>query len=120
MDERLDRSILEPIRERLSWDELWRGPDKGLIWCWERGRQERIQKPALAARADAGELIPLDWKGGVREKSQTEKRGCLNYLATWQGLRGEDLNIALDAEIRLQCSKTDQIVVFSQQLLFDE
>src|SRR5689334_13949868 len=99
MDARLCRSIIEPIREGMSCREKWNGPDRGLIWCWERGRQERVQKPDLAARADAGELVPLDWKGGVRKKLQVEKQpGTLNYLATWQGLRGEDLDLTLDGE----------------------
>ena len=42
MTTRLRRSIDEPIREGLTWNELWKGPDEGLIWCWERGRQYRV------------------------------------------------------------------------------
>jgi hypothetical protein len=64
----LHRSIGKPIRTGLSWDELWRGPDRGLISCWERGRQRRVTDPELAARADKGELVMLAWKGGVEEK----------------------------------------------------
>jgi hypothetical protein len=121
MDARLYRSVFQPIREGLSCRQRWDGPDGGLIWCWERGRQERCEKPGLAARADAGELVPLDWKGGVREKSKIEKRpGTLNYLATWQGLRGEDLDLPLDGERTIQCTRTGQIVVFASRIPDDE
>jgi hypothetical protein len=61
----LIRSIHEPIRDDLTWDERWKGPDQGFIWCWERGRQKRFEEPDLAARAEMGELILLDWRGGV-------------------------------------------------------
>jgi len=118
MPNSLYRSTREPIREGLTWDETWRGPDDGLIWCWERGRQERVEKPELAARADAGELVSLDWKGGVQEKLKTGKRlGTLKYLATWQGIRGEDLDLVLDEEHTLVCTRTGQAVVFSAKLL---
>jgi hypothetical protein len=121
MAKKLHRSAREPIREGLTWDETWRGPDNGLIWCWERGRLDRIEKPELAARADCGELVPLDWKGGVQEKLKVERKpGTLKYLATWQGLRGEDLDISLDAESTIVCARTQQIVVFSASLLEDE
>lgn len=118
---RLRRSIDQPIREGLSWNELWRGPDRGLIWCWERGRQKRVEEPELAARADKGELVVLAWKGGVEKKLKIEKKpGTLNYLATWQGLRAEDLDIALEDERLIVCSKTGQTVAFSAKLPVEE
>jgi hypothetical protein len=121
MSGRLQRSITEPIREGLSWDALWLGPDNGLIWCWERGRQERLDRPSDAARAEGGELVPLDWKGGVRKKLKLPKvHGSLNYLATWQGLRGEDLNIDPVGERTLVCSKHGQTVVFTPNLPKEE
>ena len=90
-------------------------------WCWERGRQERLEKPALATRADAGELVPLDWKGGVREKCKVvEKPGTFNYLATWPGLRSEDLDIPLDGARKVQCTRTGQIVVFTGRIPDDD
>jgi hypothetical protein len=78
-------------------------------------------EPELAARADKGELIVLAWKGGVVEKLNIEtKPGTLQYLATWQGLRGEDLDIALEAERLIVCSKTGQTVAFSAKLPVEE
>ena len=120
MAARLRRSINEPIRQGLSWDETWRGTDNGLIFCWERGRQERLERPEDAARADRGELVGLDWKGGVRKKIKIEKaRGTLSYLATWQGLRGEDLDIDLEGERVIVCSRFNQAVVFSAAPIMD-
>ena len=120
MTTRLRRSVHQPIREGLSWDERWMGPDKGLIWCWERGRQKRVEEPELAAQADKGELVVLAWKGGVDKKLKMERKpGTLQYLATWQGLRGEDLELALEDE-SIVCTKTGQTVVFSSTLPKDE
>ncbi|MEX2287502.1 MAG: hypothetical protein WD648_10465 [Planctomycetaceae bacterium] len=97
--------------------EKWDGRDRGLIFCWERGRQIRIGEPELAARAEKGELVILAWRGGVEEKVKLEtKSGTLQYLATWQGLRGDDLNVALDGERVIVCSRTGQAVMFSAKL----
>ena len=64
--------------------ERWEGSDKGLIWCWERGRQKRSEHPELAARAHNGELVVLVWKGGVEKKLDIDKHpGSLQYLANW-------------------------------------
>jgi len=134
----VQRSIHQPIREGLSWEELWLGPDGGLIWCWERGRQKRIDDPELAKQAERGELPLLAWKGGVEKKRQDQKplsgtleylatwqgfekkrqdqkplSGTLEYLATWQGLRGEDLNIDRNTPITLVCTRTGQAVTFT-------
>lgn len=121
MSIRLRRSIALPIREGMTLEELWHGPDNGLIWCWERGRQKSIENPELAAAAVRGELVVLAWKGGVDEKTKIEKKpGTLKYLATWQGLRGEDLDIAVDKEHAVVCSKTGQAVLFSSRLPVEE
>jgi hypothetical protein len=120
MAARLQRSIIVPIRHGLSWEEMWRGPDNGLIYCWERGRQARLERPEDAARSEGGELVGLVWKGGVRKKLKTDKaRGTLNYLATWQGLRGDDLDIDLKGERVIVCSKFKQTVVFSAAAILD-
>ncbi|HEY1600529.1 MAG TPA: hypothetical protein VGG64_13060 [Pirellulales bacterium] len=97
----LNRSIDRPIRAGLTTVELWQGPDKGLIGCWERGRAKRVAEPELAAQAKQGELVTLAWK-----------RKSLQYLATWQGLRGDDLKISFVEEVTIVCAKTGKTVVF--------
>ena len=77
----LRRSIDQPIREGLSWDERWLGLDRGLICCWERGRQKRVETPDLAARADKGELVILAWRGGVEDKLKIKKN--LEHFSIW-------------------------------------
>jgi hypothetical protein len=118
---RLYRSIKEPIRVGLSWEQMWRGPDNGLIWCWERGRQYRDEYPERTASAERGELVPDAWKGGVEKKLKIEvKQGTLRYLATWQGMRGEDLDIDLDSERVIVCSRTGQAVAYSARMPADD
>ena len=118
---RMQRSIQEPIRNLGTTAERWEGPDRGLIWCWERGRQKRVEQPDLAARAEAGELIVLAWEGGVEKKLKVEEKlGALKYLATWQGLRGEDLDVEPEGERVIVCAKTRQAVVFSAELPEEE
>ena len=107
------RSIDEPIREGLSWDERWRCPDNGLINCWEVGRELARRQPELAEKAKRGELPVSAWKGGVEKKLKGKKFGTLKYLAEWQGLRGEDLNIDPSEEVELVCSRTDMKVVYT-------
>lgn len=101
METHLKRSIDCPIREGLSYTEIWDGPDGGYIFCWETGRNKRRKNPELAARAEKGELVPIDWK-----------RGSLRYLATWQGLRGEDLNISFVDKTKIVCTKTKKNFTF--------
>ncbi|MBN2375036.1 MAG: hypothetical protein JXD22_01445 [Sedimentisphaerales bacterium] len=114
MSQRIYRSFNEPKREGLSWDARWIGRDKGLITCWELGRERRNKEPELAERAINGELPTLGWKGGVEKRiKKKEKYGTLYYLAEWQGLRGEDLDIDLSEEIELICSKTGMKVIYT-------
>lgn len=121
MSMNLSRAIETPIRTCLTWDQLWMGHDRGLIWCWERGRQKRFEEPELATRAEQGELVTLAWKGGAEEKlAMDEKPGSLNYLATWQGLRNEDLDIDIDEKRIICCSKSGQVVVFSTQIPIED
>jgi len=117
MSQRIYRSYVQPKREGLSWQEIWQGDDKGLILCWEIGREMRQREPELARCAENGELPASDllvWKGGVEKKiKKSEKYGTLNYLAQWQGLRGEDLNIDLSEESERICSKTEMKVIYT-------
>jgi hypothetical protein len=108
------RPITAPIRPNLSWFETWQGADKGLIRCWEIGRERALKSPEIAERCHAGELPVLGWKGGVdRQLKKLEKFGALNYLAQWQGLRGEDLMIDSSQEYTLTCSRTGMVVTFT-------
>ena len=116
------RSIDTPIRKDLAWEETWTGEDAGLIYCWEKGIEMSFESPNKAEKALNGELLILSWRGGVRKKLKDKeedgvtieniKRGTFNYLATWQGLRGEDLNIDVTKKLFMVCSKYNQKVVF--------
>lgn len=111
------RSINAPLRLDPSFDERWGTVDLGLITSWERGREKSTEEPKLAEQARAGQLIVLPWKGGVEKAIQKKlKYGVLNYLAMWQGLRGEDLNIDVEKETLLTCTATDMTVVFTSDL----
>lgn len=117
MADNIYRSIEESNRKDLTWEELWKGSDNGLIACWERGRMRAEDSPELAEYCKSGELPVLAWKGGIDKKIKGKKFGSLFYLATWQGLRGEDLNINQHEEISIICSKTQVKVVFTPNLL---
>ncbi|WP_217808735.1 hypothetical protein [Derxia lacustris] len=111
---RWQREVSEPDRAGLSWPELWAGPDCGLIASWERGRQKAGETPELAAAAGAGELVLLPWKGGVEQPTKTGRKvGSLLYLAMWQGLRGEPLDVDLACDVQLTCSRHGVMVTFT-------
>ena len=110
------RSISEPVRPWMPWKDLWEGADDGVIAAWERGRQYARENTEVAAAALRGELPVLPWKGGIDRPVRGRKFGCLYYLAMWQGLRGDDLNIGLEAEVTHRCSKTATVVTFTGDL----
>lgn len=108
------RAASEPLRANLTWHEAWEGQDKGLIKCWEVGRELATKNPDLAEQCARGALPVLHWKGGSnRTLKKREKCGGLFYLAQWQGLRGEDLDIDPDQERTITCSQTGMIVTFT-------
>ncbi len=111
------RSIEEPIRKNLSWEELWKSFDNGLIACWERGREKALGNSELSQSCKNGELPVLVWKGGVDKKIKGKKYGSLFYLATWQGLRGENLNINHHQDTSITCTKTKVEIIFTSNLL---
>lgn len=114
MTQHVHRPIATPLRTGLTRIQLWDDADKGLIKCWEIGRQRAARFPELSQRCLAGELPVLGWKGGVsRSLKKLEKYGSLKYLAQWQGLRGEDLDVDLDNERALTCSRTRMVVTFT-------
>ena len=109
------RSVGMPIRSGLSIEERWQGDDQGVIAAWERGRaiseEANADSQELTTRARRGELVVLPWKGGVeRALKLKQKFGTMRYLAMWQGLRGDDLDVELDSETTLRCSATGMAV----------
>jgi hypothetical protein len=111
---KINRSITEQIRKDVKWKQKWDDADQGLIACWERGREKSVEDHELALHARDGQLVVLPWKGGVEKELKNKKKfGTLYYLAMWQGLRGEDLNIDLGHEYILTCSKNNMTVVFT-------
>ena len=113
---KIHRSIAKPIRSNLTWEESWKDADQGLIVYWERGREKSVEDPELAAQARSGQLVILPWKGGVEKAiKKTEKYGTLYYLAMWQVLRLEDLNIETDQESKVTCAVTKMTVIFTNE-----
>lgn len=112
---KIQRSIQEPIREALDTQARWHGEDEGLIACWERGREMARERPGLAEEARDGVMMVLPWKGGVEQKlkAKAPKIGTYRYLAMWQGLRGEDLDIDTAVEVLRTCSKFGQDVLYT-------
>lgn len=111
------RSIAEPIRAHLNQDQAWGSTERGLITSWEIGRKLAQNDPDLADQCISGNLPPLYWKGGVsRTLKKKEKFGSLFYLAAWQGLRGQDLDIDTTKEYPLYCSATGMLIVYTPDL----
>lgn len=90
------------------------GPDQGAINAWTTGLAKRADSPELAAKATAGELPVLPFRGGVETAIKTKtKVGHLLYVAMWQGLRGDDLLIDTDSEICMTCTRTGVPVLYT-------
>ena len=121
MRKHLNRSTNEPIREGLSWHERWDRDDRGLIACWENGRELASKEPEKAEQAKRGELLRMGWTGGVSKKmAQNVFHGTLFYLAKWQGLRGDDLYIDVHGDKFLTCTKTSQVVKYNSLVPTDD
>lgn len=106
--------ISNPPTQGPSWDERWEGPDKGLITVWLKFIERARNEPDLVTAAKAGELPLTGLRGGVEKPIKTKgKLGALHYLAGWQALRGEDLDIDTEAVIQLTCTRTNVTVTFT-------
>jgi len=110
---RIYKSISDPIIDVLDYDERINGPDRGLINSWFVGRKLALRDLDLVARIMAGELPVMAAKGGVEKKVKIDKTGSLWYLAAWQGLRGEDLDIDTGSEYSMVCSRFKVRVVYT-------
>jgi hypothetical protein len=118
---RVQRSKTEPPRANPSWAVRWGTFSAALVTCWERGRELAIQDASLAAAARDGELVPLSWKGGIAPPARSgsapkRKYGSFYYLATWQGLRGDDLDIDTAGSPQRICSRNGTVVTFTDDV----
>ncbi len=111
-----------PDLESATTAERWFGEDRGIIVSWVVGLSLANKRPELAEAARRGELPVLPWKGGVDSPIKGKKYGALFYLAMWQGLRGDDLDIDVSQEVDITCSRTGVAVRFTgdSQKLFTE
>ena len=113
----IKRSIHEPIRKNPSFDERWRGDDKGFITAWEVGRERAISNPEIKEAVLNGELPALAYYGGHEKKLQSTnfRYGSFYYYAQLQGIRGEDLDIDFDIleGLEIKCSKTKMYTKFT-------
>jgi hypothetical protein len=109
--------LIHQTIQALTSQERWEGEDGGLTAAWIAGRAYAKSYPADAKDAGAGVLVQLPWKGGddteSNKKRPARRWAPLLYLAMWQGLRGEDLNIDTDQEIKVTCSRWGTVVTFT-------
>lgn len=107
------QSINTPIIFENDYDVRINGADRGVINAWMVGRDLARRDLGLVDRVRAGELPPLVFKGGVEKKVKGSKVGSLWYLAEWQGLRGDGLDIDVDDDIEMVCARTGVKVLFT-------
>lgn len=107
------RSVSERQVVSIEYDARWGTVEAGLVTSWLRGQEMACEKPNLSEEAMSGRLVVLPWKGGVEKAIKTTKVGVFNYLAMWQGLRREDLNIEPDCDLLVTCAGTGVTVVFT-------
>ena len=125
----IDVNIEVPIRKGLTPNELWKQDDKGIIKAWELGREWAKLYPKMSSDAKSGCLVELKrktsskgdeenyirlFKGGYNKRqTQTFKYGTLHYYAMWLGLRGDNLNVDMEKEYPLVCTRTKMGVVYT-------
>lgn len=110
----IQASANNPPAYEHDYDRRLKGPDQGLINAWIAGISYAKAYPEIAARAQAGELPALPYRGGVERAIKTRNKiGALQYVAMWQGLRNEDLQLDTDAEPVMTCQRTKVPVTFT-------
>lgn len=110
------RSISQPIGSERSPCDSRQGLEADLVAAWECGREKAREDPQLAHRAQLGALVPLPWQGGVTRAPKCPHPhmfGTFEYLAMWQGLRGDDLYIDTEQELERTCALTNVCVTFT-------
>ena len=110
----IQASVNSPPAFEHDYDRRLKGPDHGLINAWLAGIRYAKEHPDVAARAQAGELPVLPYRGGVeRTIKSRHKIGALHYLAMWHGLRHENLHLDTGAEPVMICQRTGVPVTFT-------
>lgn len=100
-----------------NWANRWERSDQGLITAWVAGQEYARKNPDLVERARAGELPILPFRGGVEKAIKVgAKVGHLLYVAMWQGLRGDPLDLDTEGQIEMTCAKHRVTVVFTADL----
>lgn len=103
-----------PPQAEADFDARMNGPDGGIVNAWLAGRDLRGSRPDLAAAASAGQLPVLPYRGGVdRPIKRKDKLGSLLYVAMWQGLRSDDLNVDASKDVQLVCTRHGVPVTFT-------
>lgn len=111
---RLQHQFANPPEEEADFDRRINGPDGGLINAWLAGIAMRRLDRTKAQAAEAGELVPLPYRGGVEKKLKVKtKPGSLLYLAMWRGLRGEGLDLETTQQYTLSCARHGVLVRFT-------
>ena len=109
-----------PPQVQLSdgFDERWNGPDQGVIAAWIRGIELAKEVPELSGSARRGELPILPWKGGVSGPLKTKNKiGSMLYVAAWQGLRNENLDVDLSSTMTLTFVRYGVPVTYTTDLV---
>ena len=68
--------------------------------------------PRVRRRASSSSYLGKAGRTTLTLQKKGAKYGTIRYLAQWQGLRGEDLNIELDADVVITCAARGREVTF--------
>lgn len=110
---RITAAAAFPPSQPGDWTARWEGQDHGLIAAWFAGREYAQHAPDVAEQARRGVLVALPFKRGATTPVKGMRWGTLLYVAMWQGMRGEDLDIDPTADVRLTCSSTGGAITYT-------
>jgi hypothetical protein len=109
---RVTTRLSEAPTRHQTYAERWEGPDGGLIAAWRQGLLMRDPRPDWARSASRDELPELPWRGGGSEVIKGKRQGTWLYLAMWQGLRSEALDVDTSQPLELRCTLTGVLTQF--------